>query len=522
VKWIYDAEEKSWQHDGVVTDIPAATKTQPGLLSAQLKQLVDSISPKGGHFGIITRPLLSVVPINHESILKDSVQIAYAIASGTTIRANSPFEISAFEENVYVGKLLRFTSGILRDRMFLISENTDSEITILGTANHAKPKDKFEIIEPTALNLNGVIAGNIELVSESIDIECVDADNNQIDQECNPSSMRAVDGRLPALDFKIGDLFKSTFCAQQPGCEGVRGDKGPKGLSGADGTGDGPQGEAGDPGIDAPNTPIQLDGVKIIDIDDIYDTAVIAVEVNQQSGKLNIVKAKIRTPDDNTPANQLITTEVFREIEFTGDGFGFSLLKPPVDPIGTEDVKIAYYPQGFEIPSGGGINKPLTTPVSVMDLSGLLNEMCNFWQVKLDQINDDFNQQIKTFIESKDDEVRKNLAQLCQELSECEWEKPIEFCIGTIASNCNPGDDLQLPPGTPTTPPPPGGPPGGPPPPPPPPPPGGGGPVGVPVPGPGIPIEVFLLPPLEGTPVNHPGPQAPEGNSPDIGAPVPT
>lgn len=436
VRWIFNAEDKTWQHNGVETDIPLANETQPGLLSAQLKQLLDGIPLKGGHFGIVARPLLSVVPLAHETLVKDTVELAIKTEAGSFIRAVSAHE-AAFEENAFAGKLLRFATGVLKDNVFLIAGNTDVDIKLIGDGGSAAPDDKFEIIEPTALNLNGIISGDIQLLSESIDITCVDQHDDPIVTDACPACNDNTE-KPPALDFKVSDLFKSQFCAQQPGCDGPRGDKGLKGKKGEDGTGDGPQGDTGDAGQNAPATNMQFDGIKIVDIDDIYDTAVVAIEVDAPNGRLNIVKAKIKTPDDNTPASQVIASEVFRTLEFTGNGFEYTFLRPTVDPIGTDDVKIGYYPQGFETKTDGATNKPDTTTVSITNLSDFVKEVSDYWEVKYKEISDAYDQQIKDFITSKDKDARDALASLCQELAECEWERPIEFCLAPKPNECNP------------------------------------------------------------------------------------
>jgi hypothetical protein len=71
-------------------------------------------------------------------------------------------------------------------------------------------------------------------------------------------------------------------------------------------------------------------------------------------------------------------------------------------------------------------------------LSTFLNEMAAFWQNKLNEIDAEYNRQLKAFIEGKDREARLILAQLCQELSDCEWERPIEFCLGIAPNDCLP------------------------------------------------------------------------------------
>lgn len=438
VVWTFNAENDCWMRTGTEPNIPVATELQPGLLSATLKNLLDGIPAKGGGFGILAKPLLSVVPLHHTTLLKDSVKNAWTTEAGSTIVSKSALTQAAFQENIWSGKLLHFVSGFMKNKNFLIAGNTDTDIKLLGDAGKAKVGDKFEIIEPTALNLNGVIAGNIELVSESIDITCVDYNDELIEGDCTVEKMQNDASQGPGIDFRVSELFKSQFCAQQPGCAGPRGKKGATGGDGKDGTGDGPTGETGDPGKDAPATPLTLDGIRIVEIDDIYDTAVVGIEIDAINSKLNVVKAKIRTPDSSTPATQLIATEIFRGLDFTGNGFEFNLQMPPGDPVGTPDVDIVVYPEGFVTPVSTGGNKPTTTTVQTLKLADFLTQVAAFWQNQLDGISSDYNKQIEAFINGKDDEARKILSTLCQELTECEWQKPLEFCMGIQPSDCNP------------------------------------------------------------------------------------
>lgn len=441
VVWTFNAENDAWMRTGTEPNIPVATEFQPGLLSAALKNLLDGIPAKGGGFGILAKPLLSVVPLNHAALLKDSVKNAYTTEAGSTIVSKSALTKAAFQQNIWSGKLLHFTSGFLKDKNFLIAANTDTDIKLLGNAGKAKIDDRFEIIEPTALNLSGIIAGNIELVSESIDITCVDQNDETISTaaECATANQLTSDATQgPGIDFKVSDLFKTQFCAQQPGCPGPRGVKGPTGAPGKDGTGDGPQGETGVPGQDAPQTPLVLDGIRIIDVDDIFDTAVVGLEIDAVNSKLNVVKAKIRTPDSSTPATQLIATEVFRGLDFTGDGFNFNIQMPPGDPIGTPDIDLVVYPDGFTVPTTTGGNKPTTTTVQTLKFNDFMNEVGKFWQDQLDIASTAYNKQIEAFINGKDEAARTILSTLCQELTECEWNKPFEYCMGIQPSDCNP------------------------------------------------------------------------------------
>lgn len=433
VKWEYNSETKCWRKIGSVNDLPKASETQTGLLSAKHKAMIDSISEKGGSFGFVVKPLLSVVPQHKNTLLSDKVESSFIVESGSVVIPSNTTN-QALEENAYAGKYLQFTTGRLKDNIFLISKNDDRQVYLLGDASLSNTNDKFAIIDPSAFNINGIISGDVQMVSESIDISCIDQNDNEITAS-NCSKFSQDTPTPPALDFKVSELFKSTFCIQQPGCEGPRGEKGNKGKSGKDGTGDGPKGKTGEAGADAPSEPFTFSGIKVIDIDDVYDTAVVGIEINPTTSKVNVVKAKMKVPDNDVPADQVIATEVFRAVDFTGNDWEYTLEMPANDPIGSKDALVAYYPQGLFSKSNF---TDTSTVVSTMKLSEFIKEVTNYWQTELDRINSEYDQQIKAFIDAKDAEARKVLASLCQQQAECEWERPIEMCIGIKPNECNP------------------------------------------------------------------------------------
>ena len=100
VKWVYSSENGCWMRTGVVSDIPVASETIAGLLSSQLKNTLDGIPQKGGHFGIIARPLPT---ISTEKIVlfRDTVKIAFKTDAGSTIRGVSPFVTDAYKAGEY-------------------------------------------------------------------------------------------------------------------------------------------------------------------------------------------------------------------------------------------------------------------------------------------------------------------------------------------------------------------------------------------------------------------------------------
>lgn len=431
VKWEFDGSIKCWKKIGTVPDVPMASEFQPGLLSARLKGLLDSIPTNGGHFGIIAKPLLSLVPQNPKPLYEGQVRRAIKVAAGTQL---FPLLDRQLSPDQFLGKVLIFKSGLLVKRAFLIFSNDSESFYLEGDVTEVQKGDVFVVADLSELNPSGILLGDIMLVSDSIDISCVDSDGVPIKQDC--SVIPADTGKNPpGLNFQLSQTFLENFCVTLPGCKGPKGDRGDKGPPGLDGTGDGPKGETGDPGEDAPAVAHSFTGIKIIDVDDIYDTAVVAMELDAPNGRLNVIRAKVRTPDDNTAATQVVSTPIDRSIHFPNDKtFDYQIMMPPNgDPIGTADVDLLKYPRKFN-PNRAGEE----TNVYRLKLSGLIDKVVEVLEAKLSDINDQYNRQLKEYIEGKDEAARQILANLAHQLSECEWELPIEFCLGISPSDCHP------------------------------------------------------------------------------------
>ena len=435
VKWRFDGSTKCWKKIGQCSEIPVASEMQTGLLSAKLKQLLDGIPEGGGHFGIVAQPLLSLVPQNPNILHKGKVYKSILTDSGTKIIEQPERD---FTPEQFVGKILIFKTGILTKKAFLIFTNDKDTIFIEGDATAASKDDCFDIVESTDLNPSGVLLGDIMLVSESIDITCVDGEGLPLkDKYCPNLDTIQCDNvqNPPGLNFQINENFLNTLCVTVPGCKGPTGERGDQGDTGPDGTGDGPQGEQGDPGMDA-TIAGTFTGIKIIDIDDIYDTAIVSMELDADAGQLNIVRAKVRTPDTNTAATQLISTPINRTIKFLNNtSFEYELMKPTIDPIDELDPDILKYPRQYAQPDSGEV--PRTTIVGKIKLSEIVNAVIAHYEEKLSTINDQYNQDLKAYIENKDEAARQALASLAQQVAECEFELPIDFCLGITPSECN-------------------------------------------------------------------------------------
>lgn len=446
IKWVYNAETRCWRRLGTVPDIPLASEVQDGLLSRQLKQLLDSIPEKGGHFGILAKPLLSVMPLDFPSKLKDKTYNAVKNEAGSVVYGLKPRKNEPYTPSELSGLFLRFTKGPLKDHTFLIYDNDEESIILQGDASEANYENEFIVFDPLEANEHGAIMGDVEIVSDTIDITCVDNMGNPITvtEDCRLEYKDSDEGpQRPGLDFKINDELLDSFCIELRACKGPKGDKGAKGETGADGTGDGPVGEMGDPGEDAPDVGHAFSGIKFVESEDTYDTAIIGLELDSDAGKLHVLKAKMKVPDNDQPATQVVASPVDRSLEWTDDEFGYRLLKPLNDPIESKDdsadVELAAYPEGYEVQTSGqvaDIQKNRVTQFNSVGLSTLVDEAITYFRGRLAEIDSEYNLTVKEFIEEKDAKARTILAGLAQDLSECEWQLPIEFCLGITPDDC--------------------------------------------------------------------------------------
>ena len=160
-------------------------------------------------------------------------------------------------------------------------------------------------------NPDGLIYGDITLASNSLDIICTDYKGNVIQGgDC------CVDGENHSgFNFHLNENFLSSFCARLPIIPGPTGDMGKKGNQGEPGTGDGPDGVTGDAGKSY-DTPGVFTGVKVLDVDGIYEKAVIGLDIDPTSGILTVLKSKVATGDAETPANQVYCTPILRDLTF--------------------------------------------------------------------------------------------------------------------------------------------------------------------------------------------------------------
>ena len=280
-------------------------------------------------------------------------------------------------------------------------------------------------------NPDGLIYGDVTLDSESLDITCVDFNGEQIKSNC----YNCIDGEnAPGMNFQLSEKFLSGFCARLPIIPGPRGDKGETGEDGEPGTGDGPKGEDGDDGASY-DTPGVFTGVKVLDVDGVYEKAVIGLDIDSNNGILNVLKSKVATGDETTPANQVYCTPIFRDVEFDpqypacdegGDLWKYTITK------GDDELDLDPYlymlPDQY-VPSG-------ETDVTMIQLSGLIDALIEDMKPEYEAALKKYNDQIKAFICEKDEDARTKLCSLAKEMADCEWELPLEYCVGITPTSC--------------------------------------------------------------------------------------
>lgn len=288
----------------------------------------------------------------------------------------------------------------------------------------------------TVHNPDGVIFGNIDLVSDSINIACVLANGRQIGEKCVAPGFNENDSEPPGFDLTLSETFLNTLCISVPGGLGLPGREGEKGNPGAPGTGDGPVGLQGDPGRDA-SVRHKLNAVRIVDVDDVFDTAVVKLELDQPNGTLFVTKAKL-SGVDGVVADQLVAKQISRGILFKNCWDYDIVMQPCVigDDFDVVDPLIAYLPEHFKPDCGSNQNELRGFQPVRAKFSTLIDDIITVYKKKLDSEATGIDSELGDFINSKDGEARGILDGLVDKLAECENITYLDYCVG-IGPPCN-------------------------------------------------------------------------------------
>ncbi len=237
--------------------------------------------------------------------------------------------------------------------------------------------------------------------------------------------------------ISIADDFLDTFCMEIPGPMGRVGDVGDPGVPGKDGYTDGPPGEKGETGIDAVN-PAIFTGIEIVESDDLTNSPVVSLEYDSAKQRLTFTRSRVVVPDSNAPAEQFVVLPTQRKLYFpevapeahnyiTLDDW--TLAAPADDPlVSSPDLILLRCPdQSY---SGDVID------VEPIRLSDYLHKVTAAYKERLDALQAQWMEQARTYLMSKDATARQLLSDLAQQLAECEFGAPIEFCLGIETTDC--------------------------------------------------------------------------------------
>jgi len=264
---------------------------------------------------------------------------------------------------------------------------------------------------------DNILTGDVEIVSNTLDFECTTEDGGD---GCG----------LPTVRFGLGRDFLESYILELRGPRGPKGDKGDKGRDGRPGTGDGPRGEPGEDGKDATEAH-EFSGIKIEELDEVYDTAVVNLRLDAPSGVLEVTKAKLDTPDNDKPATRVAATPILRSVEFDGDTLdGWQLVAPTDDPSPTTDVNLVKLPKGW-----AGSDSPV--PVVPVRLTNLVQSIIDFYKDEAGKVLDEWETQLREWAVATDKSARDALHDLAKQVAECEFDKPLEFCLGIEPFDCS-------------------------------------------------------------------------------------
>ena len=274
-------------------------------------------------------------------------------------------------------------------------------------------------------NPAGVIQGDIKLVSDSLDIKCVDSNLEKItvpkSNDCQPCETISADTEeditQPGLQFALSEKFLKTLLINLPGPRGSRGLKGPKGYNGIEGPASGPIGVQGPKGINADHK-CELDGIRFEDLNGLTDSAVINMEVTDTC-EVILTKAKLNVTLD--PANKIVATPIVRSVVFGASSTCDLTNMDDWSLTGGSDMQLIRLAKGSQSDE---------MMFNAMSLSNFVTDVVDHYKEKLVVIDERWGKEVKEFTESVDDKARQIISSLANDVSMCEFNLPAtEYCI---------------------------------------------------------------------------------------------
>lgn len=299
-------------------------------------------------------------------------------------------------------------------------------------------------VKPDLYNskLDSIVTGDIELLSESLIFTPVNQNGIEITEAFNYIAQDVEDEVKVGFSITIDPIFLDNLCVEFVGYQGPDGDKGPKGLSGKDGYNNSPAGPKGDKGLDAAVFH-KFTGIKFVDVDTVYDEAIVGLEYDSATSTFTISNAKMNVPNDDNPAEQFMALPTVRDIVFTIENDecyttldNWILTVPSGDPLAdSPDLYVFSYPGAAE--TGDSV---AATPIL---LSDYISKIVEFYKDKLDEFDDQWQKQAKDLITAKDAAARQALSNVATKLADCEFQKPIQFCMGIDMPSVPPSESPE-------------------------------------------------------------------------------
>ena len=285
-------------------------------------------------------------------------------------------------------------------------------------------------------NPSGAIQGNVTIHSDSLLIECIDRDGLTLNGPMiGNDPIDVINDPVPGLRFSLSTVFLATLCLEVYGSPGMAGEKGETGNKGNNGYTNSPAGEKGDQGRDA-SLSHTFTGIKIIEHTAIQDYAIVDLDLNQADGILSYTISKINVPENDEPADELVVLPTSRILDWqtaaeyrTMDDWVLTI--PPGDPL-DEDPDLTLLQMAPDAHAGRSLE------ISRISLTDYITQVTTYYKDILGKYETAWLSEVKGFIEEKDKEARSILAGIAHQLSECEWTKPLQFCMGIHKDDCHP------------------------------------------------------------------------------------
>ena len=283
-------------------------------------------------------------------------------------------------------------------------------------------------------NPNGLMTGDIKLVSGSLKISCD-----------NATGLRSEES-ISNITVSISDAFKDNFYFNYPGPKGETGDQGANGPVGEAGFSNGPKGDVGIKGINAINL-CEITGIDYVDDEGLTSEAIVDVRVisaGADGSKLVVTKAPLNLPGKSPgciiaqPLGRGVTPGVICTIGGAKiDSLdGMTVVKTGLDSVDT-NVYLLRIPKG-----PGSATVDLNASFRIQDF---VDNICEAYNEKLAELDEKWGLEAKSYINSLDAKARTMLSSLANELSMCEFSLPsVEYGITFVG--CPPPPPTPIPP----------------------------------------------------------------------------